>query len=217
MSNRLVRDGILDSIPVNSLSPAAELFYRRLMSVVDDYGRFEADPAFLRVRCYPRQLERHSAEYVAHLLSEVEGAELIITYERDGKRYLEFVKFGQIIRAKKSKYPAPPGVLPSIDDPPFGTVGENTNEREQWFAEWWGIYWRKVGRKAAHDLFCRRVKTLSDFQRVMAATRAQAPGMLAREPMYRPHGATWLNQERYLDEVEKAEVTPSKYVELKEW
>ena len=46
MPNRILRDGILMSPRVNVLSSEAELFYRRLMSVVDDYGRFSAHPTF---------------------------------------------------------------------------------------------------------------------------------------------------------------------------
>ncbi len=48
MPNRILREGILTSERVNLLSWEAEVFYRRLMSVVDDYGRFHAHPALLR-------------------------------------------------------------------------------------------------------------------------------------------------------------------------
>ncbi len=40
MPNRVIREGILNSQRVNKLTEPAELFYRRLMSVVDDFGRF---------------------------------------------------------------------------------------------------------------------------------------------------------------------------------
>jgi hypothetical protein len=35
----------------------------------------------------------------------------------------------------------------------------------------------------------------------MAATRAQKPEMLSKEPSKRPHGASWLNGERWQDEL----------------
>ena len=38
MPSRVIRDGILESESVNALSWEAELFFRRLMSVVDDFG-----------------------------------------------------------------------------------------------------------------------------------------------------------------------------------
>ena len=75
-------------------------------------------------------------------------------------------------------------------------------EQEAWFAEWWSTYWLHKSRKAAHVAFEKHVKTQSRFDEVMAATNRQSPEMLAREASRRPHGATWLNGERWLDETE---------------
>jgi hypothetical protein len=53
MPNRILREGINDSERVNALSPVhAELFYRKLMSLCDDFGRFEANPAVLLGKLY---------------------------------------------------------------------------------------------------------------------------------------------------------------------
>ena len=49
MPSRIIRDGILTSERINALTERAELFYRRLMSVVDDYGRFPANSGPFRV------------------------------------------------------------------------------------------------------------------------------------------------------------------------
>jgi hypothetical protein len=75
-----------------------------------------------------------------------------------------------------------------------------TAEQGAWFAEWWREYWRRVAKKSAAQAFRKHVRTESRFQEVMKATRAQKPEMLEREPEKRPHGATWLNQERWTDE-----------------
>ncbi|MGD0669927.1 MAG: hypothetical protein ABSB23_20495 [Bryobacteraceae bacterium] len=91
--------------------------------------------------------------------------------------------------------------LLSLDNPPFDTLDEVKPDRESWFSAWWGIYWLHKARKPAHDAFMRRVKTDAIYRQVMDATRAQAPEMLAREPSKRPHGATWLNGERWNDEL----------------
>jgi len=114
MPTRIIRDGILDSIPVNSLSDQGELFYRRLMSVVDDYGRFDANPTILRARCFPLQLERWPISRINEALGEVaststeEGVPLVLVYSYGQKNYLEISKFGQRIRpGTSSKYPAP--------------------------------------------------------------------------------------------------------------
>jgi hypothetical protein len=68
--NRYLREGILDSEAVNRLSEEAELFYRRLMSVVDDYGRIEANLELLRARCFPLQLDRWPLSRVGQVLAE---------------------------------------------------------------------------------------------------------------------------------------------------
>lgn len=107
MPTRMIRDGILTSERVNALSPHAELFYRRLMSVVDDYGRFSANLTLLRASCYPLKLDSVKEDSIKKHLAEAEGAGLIVLYTVAGKAYLEMQDFGQRIQSK-SKFPAPP-------------------------------------------------------------------------------------------------------------
>ena len=112
MPNRIIREGILGSRAVNSLSEHSELFYRRLMSIVDDYGRFEADPELIRARCFPRQLDRWPLTRVSQALAEVSktptegGDPLVLIYDSGNKNYLEITNFGQRQRTP-SKYPDP--------------------------------------------------------------------------------------------------------------
>ncbi len=108
MPHRILRESILDSEAVNSLTPQAEVFYRRLMSAVDDFGRFDARPAVLRCRLYPLQLDRVGEQNIRDWLAECERAGLVTTYAVGGKPYLLFHKLGPQ-RAKTSKYPAPAG------------------------------------------------------------------------------------------------------------
>jgi uncharacterized protein YdaU (DUF1376 family) len=81
-------------------------------------------------------------------------------------------------------------------------------EQEAWFFTWWEIYWLKKSKKAAFVAFCRHVTSAARFEEVMAATRAQSPEMLRREEKHRPHGATWLNGERWLDPTEEPRRDP---------
>lgn len=107
MPTRIIRDGILDSKAVNSLSEQAELFYRRLMSIVDDYGRFEADADLIRARCFPRQFDRWSTERIEDCLAEVSGdSPLVTVYECEGRKLLQINNFGQRVQSKP-KYPGP--------------------------------------------------------------------------------------------------------------
>jgi hypothetical protein len=114
MPNRILREGILTSERVNSLTWEAEVFYRRLMSVVDDFGRFSAHPSLLRAALYPLKLDSVRDANMERLLALVEQASLVRVYVVAGKRYLEMIDFRQQVRAKESKYPQPPEDEPHL-------------------------------------------------------------------------------------------------------
>lgn len=107
MPTRLLRDGILTSESVCSLGWAEEVFYRRLMSVADDHGRFHALPKLLRASLYPLQIDKVSDADIGKWITECVTAGLVSVYPaKDGKRYLQILKFGQQVRSK-SKFPDP--------------------------------------------------------------------------------------------------------------
>lgn len=112
MPQRILRDGILTSERVSLLDWEAEVFYRRLMSVADDYGRFSASPAVLRAALYPLKLEQMREASVSRCLDACQAARLVRLYRIGAKPYLQLLDFGQKIRAK-SKWPEPPKVSES--------------------------------------------------------------------------------------------------------
>jgi len=128
MPTRIIRDGIIDSRAVNALSEPAEILYRRLMSIVDDYGRFEADPELIRARCFPRQLERWTIQRITDVLPEltvIHGElRLVTVYSISDKNYLQINNFGQRVQCKE-KYPSP--------DSPESTVihGDSPSSRSR--------------------------------------------------------------------------------------
>lgn len=137
MPNRILREGILTSPRIAKLGWPEEVFYRRLMSVVDDFGRYYADPGLLRAACYPRQLNKVSDSDIGKWLACVQKAALVRVYPaQDGERYLELLDFGQQVRAKKSKFPDPHSTCvadatqPLADAPVFGDVFEDEDEDE---------------------------------------------------------------------------------------
>lgn len=111
MPSRIIRDGILTSERINALSPLAELFYRRLMSVADDHGRYSANLTQLRAYCYPLKLDSVKEDSIRKHLAECIGAGLIVPYTVEGKHYIQMLDFGQRVQAK-SKFPDPPDVTP---------------------------------------------------------------------------------------------------------
>lgn len=108
MPNRILREGILTSPRIARLDWASEVFYRRLMSVVDDFGRYYADAGMLRAACYPRQLGKVSDSDIGKWLTALVEAALVRVYPAlDGERYLQLLDFRQQARAAKSKFPEP--------------------------------------------------------------------------------------------------------------
>ncbi len=74
--------------------------------------------------------------------------------------------------------------------------------QEVWFSEFWGFYWRRISRASALSSYRRKVPSEEIAALVLCAVKEQSPGMMAREPHLRPHASTWLNQERWNDEIE---------------
>src|SRR5688500_8623628 len=107
MPNRILRTEILTSESVDKLDFPAEVFYRRLMSVVDDFGLYDARPPVLKSALFPLKGATIREADIPRWLAECEKAGLIALYSVDGKPYLELHKLGEP-RAKKSKYPLPP-------------------------------------------------------------------------------------------------------------
>lgn len=108
MPERRLRPGILTSDRVDLLDYGAEVFYRRLMSAVDDYGRYDARPVILKAALYPLRLERVREADIARWIAMCEKAGLIALYEVDSKSYLVLHNLRDQ-RALYSKYPPPPG------------------------------------------------------------------------------------------------------------
>jgi hypothetical protein len=121
MPTRIIRDGILTSPRINRLSESAELFYRRLMSVVDDHGRYFADTMLLMSACYPRRLNRITEEAIASHLAECQQAGLLEVYRVEDQDYLQLDDFGQRVQAK-SKFPDKPDSASHNGDSPCSTV-----------------------------------------------------------------------------------------------
>jgi hypothetical protein len=107
MPNRYIREDAIKSKAVNSLGWQGEVFYRRLLNIVDDFGRYYADPGLLLSAVFPRQLHKVSQSDVRKLLLECEHAGLLRSWEVDGEPYLVLNKFEKG-RSRQSKFPEPP-------------------------------------------------------------------------------------------------------------
>lgn len=130
MPNRILRESILTSSRVDQLGPEAEVFYRRLMSVVDDYGRSDARPCVLRSSCFPLRVDRVSESSVEEWTREIEEARLAVRYQDGDKLFLVLTQFGEP-RAKKSKCSPPPDSHPLASEWPYSAEEKSAPIRSQ--------------------------------------------------------------------------------------
>ena len=104
MPNRIVREGILTSDKIDQLDAASEVFYRRLLSKVDDHGLYDARPAILRSALFPLRVDRVREADITRWIAACEKAGVIALYRHDGKPYLEVLNTQWQARSEP-KYP----------------------------------------------------------------------------------------------------------------
>jgi len=107
MPNRILREGILSCDRTDKLSLEAELFFRRLISKVDDFGRFDNHPLLLRAALYPLRIDSISDDDIIAWRNECEKAGLVEFFQCGRKECLEILNFRQRKRSGSSKYPRP--------------------------------------------------------------------------------------------------------------
>ncbi len=133
MPSRIIREGWLESEPVNQLDAQAERFFLRLCLRADDFGRYHANPKLLSSTLFPLKADIRITD-IPRWIAACEKAGLLRCYSSDHKPLIEIRKFGQRTRAKKSKFPDPPpddGHLPGIcptDDGHPRTYSESESE-----------------------------------------------------------------------------------------
>ena len=90
------------------------MFFYRLLTCCDDYGRFDGRPAIILAACFPLKLKSITEKHITQWLDKLCAVGLLWIYEVDGKRYLQVTTWDkhQQVRAKRSKYPQPPESSP---------------------------------------------------------------------------------------------------------
>ena len=211
MPNRILREAILSSEKMAALNWQEEVFYRRLMSIVDDYGRYEANPQLLRARCYPLQTDAVRAVDITRWMAACQKSGLILCYEVSGKRYLELTNFQQQQRSA-SKYP--PCESPEIicnqmlsnehlGVSVFGVVSEVVKSAPpDLFDSFWKAYPKKKAKDDAKKAFDKRKpdKALLDLMLSAIAMQSKSEDWLKDGGKFIPYPATWLNDGRWQDE-----------------
>ena len=215
MPNRIIREAILSSEKMALLNWPEEVFYRRLQSIVDDFGRYEANPQLLRARCYPLQTDAVRVTDISRWMAACQTAGLILNYAVQGKQYLEVLNFGQQQRST-SKYPGPEsadstcdhlladahlgvsvsGVVSGVDKPAAPSGAELFEK------QFWPVYPKKKAKDDALKAFLKRKpdQALVDLMLKALEWQSKTEDWTKEGGKYAPYPATWLNDARWLDE-----------------
>ena len=107
-----MKESICTSETIDQLSAFEETFFYRLMVNCDDYGLMDARPVILKSRLFP--LKEIRVQQIEDALRKLTSAELVSTYEVNGKPFLMMNTWDkhQRIRAARGKYPGPDGSIP---------------------------------------------------------------------------------------------------------
>lgn len=163
MPQRLLRPSIRQSKRWNRLSYFEQSLYIRLITLVDDFARYEADPELIRSEAFPYGDPEGNVVQVTAVDSacqQLTAKDMMVIYEVGGVKYLQLTRWKERVRADESKYPGPEcGQMtandsrcqqmfasppsPSPTPSPGHAAGRTLPEWEH--AEKWLVDWRKNG------------------------------------------------------------------------
>ena len=214
MPNRIIRETILTSDKVECLDAPAEVFYRRLLSKVDDYGRYDARPSILRASLFPLRIDRVREADCTRWMAACQKAGLIALYSHADKPYLEVANTGWQARSP-SRFPDPSQASANICaqvqtnarldvDVVVDVVVEKPSVRQAArFAEFWTAFPARPGRAKPNRKGCeakwkaRGLDSLAD--RILADVAMRKRSDQGWIDGYAPNPETYLNQNRWED------------------
>lgn len=111
MPSRVIRGEINSSASLSRVSIGAELTFDRLITAVDDYGRFDARPVILKAGLFPVR-DAATPKKIAGWVAELAREGCVRLYEVGGRPYLAMTAWekhrGKGRRGTESKFPEPP-------------------------------------------------------------------------------------------------------------
>jgi len=105
MPNRLLREGICTSDPINELSAEEEVMFYRLLVVADDYGHMDGRLTILKAQCFPLK-ETATVARIETWVAGLVRKSMLARYMVDGRTFLAVRKWESRVRTK-AKYPIP--------------------------------------------------------------------------------------------------------------
>lgn len=222
MPSRILREGLLDSDAIGSVSLEAETLFVRLLLLADDFGRYDGRPPVICRRAFVNRRELDD-DKCASRLDELMRAGLVLSYFSNGKPFITIPRFNQRMRAKRSKFPAPPWESnqelsddsvrqksverPSYDCPPR-TEAEAEAETNavtdvSAFTKFWELYPKKRSKGSAEIAWGKLNPDAVLLAKILEGLRRAAASLdwVKDNGRYIPYPATWLGARGWEDDV----------------
>ena len=190
----------MTSDKVNSLTPQGEVFYRRLMSILDDYGRYDGREAILLAQLYPLQMHKVKTKDISRWMKECVKAKLLYLYVHGGKPYIEVANFRQRLRAKVSKWPAYDGQVQDYTEAETYSETETHSVSDlETVEEIYNAYPKRVGKANAIKSISKALEKV-DAKKLLEVVKIYAKSRENQDMQYTKHPATWFNQQCWEDD-----------------
>jgi hypothetical protein len=114
MPQRFLRPGITNSERWNAVAFDAQSLYIRLLTLVDDFGRYDGRASVIWAHCFAVWNEQNpqrvvSLQRVDEMLQELAASRLVDIYDAEGKRVLQILQWQERVREGcKEKWPGKP-------------------------------------------------------------------------------------------------------------
>jgi len=200
----------------NLKNDSHRLIYTWIIPHLDVEGRFHADPLIIKGSVVPRL--KHITEKIIHdALADMVNNDLIYLYQVDGEQYLELRKFEDhqthLRKDRESPSKIPPmneknkvqinaGVTPELIGVREVKLREDKlNKDGHFFDVFWKAYPRKVNKREALIRWKnKKLPPINELLEILEKQK-QTEQWKKDDGRFIPHPSTWLNQERWDDEI----------------
>lgn len=217
---RMLQNRISKSNKIASLSSdTVRLLYTWMLSHLDVNGNFYADPVMVNNLIFTRL--GHSTKVVSLALDELVEKGLIVRYQVDGEVYLNYPDFldkQPKLNPDREGTPDIPNITPESLITNSGVNQElllrektqykiredkirEDNSQSHSFEIFWKAYPRKVNKKEALSSWKKARLPAIDFILSAIDRHKKSDQWIHDNGKYIPHPSTWLNQERWNDEI----------------
>jgi len=194
-------------------SDTARLLYTWMLTHLDVNGCYLANPVVIKNTIFPWQ-DRISTNQIENYLQEMENQHLIVRY--GSKKYLCYPDFKDkqpCLRPDRESRPTisppTPEQLQSYSRVTTAQVNiskgklKEVNTHVQMFNEFWKVYPKRENKKKAQEIYIKLAPDKELHQKILRVVTAMAKteGWTKDKRKFVPLPTTWLNGERWNDEI----------------